>query len=231
MNRTDPSIYPLGDTALTLELGNCIDEQLNTQALAIYDWLGAHPLEGVIDKIVTYSSVSVFYDPTQVLNRMAIGEWLMEGWRRTVNAPGRTAGRLIRIPVCYEREYAPDLEAVAREKGLDPEELVGLHCSIDYLIYMIGFLPGFPYMGKIDSRLEISRKTRPAPVFAGGVGIAGIQTGIYPLSSPGGWQIIGRTPMRLFDRTTYPPILLRTGDRVRFYPVSTADFLSWAPTP
>jgi len=206
-----PSIYSLGDSALTLELGNCIDEQLNTQALAIHDWLGAHPLSGVIDRIVAYSSVSVFYDPAQVLDRRAISEWLLEAWQDTIAAPPRTEGRLVRIPVCYEKEYAPDLEAVARQKGLTTEELIDLHCSFDYLIYMIGFLPGFPYMGKIDPRLEISRKMRPAPVLAGGVGIAGIQTGIYPVNSPGGWQIIGRTPICLFDRNAYPPILLHTG--------------------
>jgi inhibitor of KinA len=92
---------------------------------------------------------------------------------------------------------------------------------------MIGFLPGFPYLGKVDPRLEVPRKIRPVPVIAGGVGIAGLQTGIYSLNSPGGWQIIGRTPIRLFDRDADPPVLLRTGDRIRFYPVSSADFLRW----
>jgi inhibitor of KinA len=229
MNTTAPSIYSLGDSALTLDLGNCIDEQLNTRALAIYDWLGAHRFEGIIDRIVAYSSVSVFYDPTLTYDRTAISEWLSEAWLQTAAAPPRSGGRDIRIPVCYEGGYAPDLEAVARGKGLSTGEVIELHCSTPYRIYMIGFLPGFPYMGKIDPRLEISRKTRPAPVIAGGVGIAGLQTGIYPLNSPGGWQIIGRTPLRLFDRNADPPSLLLTGDRVRFYPVSTADFLGWTP--
>lgn len=107
-------------------------------------------------------------------------------------------------------------------------EIIDLHCAVTYRIYMIGFLPGFPYMGKIDTRIEISRKSRPVPVVAGGVGIAGLQTGVYPLSSPGGWQIIGRTPMPLFDRDSDPPILLCTGDRVRFYPVSKAEFRSFS---
>ncbi|HLX65523.1 MAG TPA: carboxyltransferase domain-containing protein, partial [Puia sp.] len=102
------------------------------------------------------------------------------------------------------------------------------HCFPEYRIYMIGFLPGFPYMGKTDHRLKVRRKMRPVPVIAGGVGIAGTQTGIYPFNSPGGWQIIGRTPVHLFDRNTDPPILLRTGDRVRFNPVSTAEFRSFS---
>jgi inhibitor of KinA len=235
VNTAPPSIYSLGDSALTLDLGNCIDEQLNTRALAICDWLGAHPLDGIIDRIVAYSSVSVFYDPTQVYDRTALSEWLLEAWRHTATAPPSSDRRevplpgreVVPIPVCYEGEYAPDLEAVAREKGLLPGEVIDLHCSVEYRIYMIGFLPGFPYMGKIDPRIEIPRKMRPVPVIAGGVGIAGSQTGIYPLNSPGGWQIIGRTPLRLFSLHTDPPILLRAGDRVRFYPVSTAEFLTW----
>jgi inhibitor of KinA len=234
VNTSPPSIYPLGDSALTLDLGNCIDEQLNTRALAIYDWLGAHQLDGIIDRIVAYSSVSVFYDPTQVYDRTVLSEWLLEAWQQTSAVPlpveGREVvvpGRVVRVPVCYEGEYAPDLEAVARRKGLSPREVIDLHYSVEYRIYMIGFLPGFPYMGKTDPRIEVPRKMRPVSVIAGGVGIAGMQTGIYPLNSPGGWQIIGRTPLHLFDRHADPPILLLTGDRVRFYPVSTAEFLTW----
>jgi inhibitor of KinA len=213
---------------MTLDLGNFIEEDLNARVLAIYEWLGSHPLEGVIDRIVAYSSVSVFYDPTQIVDRPAVSEWLLEGWHLTASASLRDDGRDIRIPVCYEGEYAPDLEAVAREKRMSPQEIIDLHCGVTYRIYMIGFLPGFPYMGKIDNRLEIPRKSRPVPVIGGGVGIAGLQTGVYPLNSPGGWQIIGRTPMHLFDRDAEPPILLRTGDRVRFNPLSTAEFRSFS---
>jgi inhibitor of KinA len=231
VNTSSPSIYPLGDSALTLDLGNCIDEQLNTRALAICDWLGAHPLDGIMDRIVAYSSVSVFYDPTQVYDRKAISEWLLEAWKQTSTAlPPGDKGREVSVPVCYEGEYAPDLEAVARQKGLSLREVIDLHCSAEYRIYMIGFLPGFPYMGKIHPRIEVPRKMRPVPVIAGGVGIAGMQTGIYPLNSPGGWQIIGRTPLHLFNRHADPPVLLHTGDRVRFYPVSTAEFLTWGRT-
>jgi inhibitor of KinA len=244
---------------MSLDLGNFIEEDLNTRVLAVYDWLGNHPLEGVIDRIVAYSSVSVFYDPTRIVHRSAVSGWLMEAWQSTEagksteagrsteagksteagqssgagphpdDGPGiRTASREVQIPVCYEGEYAPDLEAVAREKGMSPREVIDIHSSVTYRIYMIGFLPGFPYMGKIDARLETPRKTSPVPVIAGGVGIAGVQTGVYPLNSPGGWQIIGRTPLRLFDRNTEPPILLRTGDRVRFNPVSPAEFRSFS---
>lgn len=229
VNALTPSIYSLGDSAMTLDLGNRIDEQLNTRVLAVYDWLGDHPLEGILDRIVAYSSVSVFYDPSGTHDRTAVFEWLREAWRQTAGSSIPKEGREIRIPVCYEGEYAPDIDEVAGQTGLTVGELINLHCIPEYRIYMIGFLPGFPYMGKIDPRLEVSRKIRPAPVIAGGVGIAGKQTGIYPLNSPGGWQIIGRTPLHLFDRHSNPPILLHIGDRVRFYPVSKADFLTWEP--
>lgn len=227
---TSFSIYPLGDSAITIDLGNYIDEQLNRRALALYDWLQTRRFPGIIDIIVAYSSVSVFYDPTLVHDSAFLRDWLQKAWQETANSPVSPSneGRLLRIPVCYEGEYAPDLEWVVRQKGLTHEEVIALHCSCAYRIYMIGFLPGFPYLGKIAERLEIARKDRPVPVMAGGVGIAGMQTGIYPLNSPGGWQIIGRTPMRLFDLHKDPPVLLRTGDTIQFYPVSKAEFLDFS---
>jgi inhibitor of KinA len=224
--KANPDIYPLGDLAMTIDLGNSIDDHLNSRALAIYDRLRSDPLPGTIDIIVAYSSVSVFFDPSAAFDRPAVVDWLLKSWRQTENAETRENGRLIRIPVCYEGIYAPDLEEVARDKGLSPEEIIGLHTAGTYRIYMIGFLPGFPYMGKVDQRLECPRKQRPVPVLAGGVGIAGVQTGIYPLNSPGGWQIIGRTPLRLFDPAADRPALMQTGDRVQFYPVSIAEFLT-----
>ena len=213
---------------MTIDLGNTIDEQLNARALAISDRLRANPFPGLIDIIVAYSSVSCFFDPSAAIDRPAISEGLLEAWRRTAAArPAEAeAGRLVRIPVCYEGDYAPDLEEVARQTGLSPAELIGLHTAVPYRIYMIGFLPGFPYMGKLDPRIQVPRKPRPIPVIAGGVGIAGMQTGVYPFNSPGGWQIIGRTPVRLFDRDADPPVLLRTGDRVQFYPIPVAEFLA-----
>jgi inhibitor of KinA len=230
-------IFPLGDSAITIDLGNHIDQQLNTKALALYDWLQDHRFPGVTDIIIAYSSVSVFYDLSLV--RLAKGgcpdgvfyclkRWLEQAWEETANSRrDHHNGRSIRIPVCYEPEYGPDLGWVAREKGLTPEEVIRLHGSQVYHVYMIGFLPGFSYMGKTDPRLEVSRKAQPVPVVAGGVGIAGAQTGIYPLNSPGGWQIIGRTPQKLFNPQEDPPIRLQTGDQVLFYPILGTEFAKW----
>jgi len=242
------SIFPLGDSAITIDLGNCIDEQLNRRALAVHDWLQAHRCPGILDIVVAYSSVSIYYDPAVIrCSGVNCPEGIYYGlkglldraWRETENAglsgmDGQKGaesdeglgdqGHFFRIPVCYEGEYAPDLAYVAREKGLSPEEVIKLHSSVIYRIYMVGFLPGFPYMGRTDERLEIARKSQPVVVVAGGVGIAGVQTGIYPLNSPGGWQIIGRTPMKVFNRLEDPPIRLQAGDRVQFFPVSQKEF-------
>lgn len=250
-------LFPLGDSAITIDLGNCIDEQLNRRALGLSDWLEAHRFHGVLDIIVAYSSVSVFVDPLVVrASGIAgsdavmewVGNWLERAWResdgrrsptgepaagraeigRAPEAEGRQGsgeeGAILPIPVCYEGEYAPDLDWVAGQKGLSAQEVVSIHSNGVYRVYMVGFLPGFSYMGVLDERIQLPRKLQPVPVVAGGVGIAGMQTGIYPLNSPGGWQIIGRTPMRFFDAADDPPVRLKTGDRVRFCPIPATEF-------
>lgn len=259
---TSYAIFPLGDSAITLDLGNTIDELHNIQALAVYDWLQAHRFPGVLDIIVAYSSVSVFYDPAVVMASGVAGSGGAAHWvegllsraagevltgkvdgglaggytdltaggavgpegRSDDQTPDTNPGHSFRIPVCYEQEFAPDLVWVAGQKGLSPEQVIELHCARVYRVYMIGFLPGFSYMGTVDEQLQLPRKERPVPVMAGGVGIAGAQTGIYPLNSPGGWQIIGRTPVKLFNPYQHPPVYLQTGNHVQFYPISSGEF-------
>ena len=233
------SIFPLGDSAITIDLGNCIDEQLNKRALDIHDWLQGHRLPGIQDILVAYSSVSIYYDPNVVRaggldGFQGVYHRLQQLMERAMEATGGkldggvpVQGHHFRIPVCYEKAYAPDLDWVAEEKGLSPDEVIGLHSSGIYRVYMVGFLPGFPYLGKTDARLEVARKPQPTPVKAGGVGIAGLQTGIYPLNSPGGWRIIGQTPIALFDPNADPPIHLQTGDSVQFYPILESEFRNW----
>jgi inhibitor of KinA len=226
-------IFPLGDSAMTLDLGNCIDEQHNIRALRVYDQLTGRGLSGVYDIIAAYSSVTVFFDPT-VLRREEVQVLLEEAWRESgvfFSNGLPSADRVIHIPVCYEGEYAPDIEWVAREKGMTSSQVVEVHVSGLYRVYMIGFLPGFSYMGTVDERLQLPRKRLPVPVVAGGVGIAGQQTGIYPLNSPGGWQIIGRTPVRQFDVSRDPPVLLRAGDQVQFHAISFAEFRALSGRP
>jgi inhibitor of KinA len=216
---------------MTLDLGNCIDEQHNIRALAVHDLLTASGL--FYDIIAAYSSVTVFFDPG-VLRMGEVRALMEEAWQETgvLTSDGLpSADRAVRIPVCYEGEYAPDIEWVAREKGLSVSEVARMHASGLYRVYMIGFLPGFSYMGTVDERLQLPRKRLPVPVAAGGVGIAGQQTGIYPLNSPGGWQIIGRTPVKPFDVSRDPPVLLRAGDHVQFYAISSAEFRALSGRP
>ncbi len=135
------------------------------------------------------------------------------------------AKKLVHIPVCYEPSLGPDLELVASEKQLAIEEIIRLHSGRAYRVYMIGFLPGFPYMAAVDDRIVMSRKNKPRAVIpAGSVGLAGLQTGIYPLDSPGGWQIIGRTPVKLFDKDNTNFLRINAGDAVQFYAVSRTEF-------
>lgn len=225
------SVFPLGDSAITIDLGNCIDEYLNIKSIAIHDWLAARPFPGLQDIITSYSSVTIFYDPAGINGPDGAYSWLEgllhQAWQEAgTPAPPVTVARerIIDIPVCYEGEYAPDLELVAVQKKLSPLDIIDLHVGTSYRVYMIGFLPGFPYLGRLDDRLGIPRKPQPAAVRSGGVGIAGMQTGIYPLDSPGGWWIIGRTPVKLFDAGADSPALLQAGDQVRFISISAAEF-------
>lgn len=224
-------IFPLGDSAITLDLGNVITRELNQKALAIQKRLLQQPFAGLKDVWVAYSSVTLVYDPVEVKKtynpEKTVFSYISNLLRKAVSEitdddPGN--GRKIRIPVCYEEEYAIDLPAVSAMKELSPETIIDIHTSRNYRVYMIGFLPGFSYMAEVDERLVIPRKSQPVIVKAGSVGITGSQTGIYPVQCPGGWYIIGRTPLRMFDERAEKPVLLEAGDEVEFYPINKKEF-------
>lgn len=232
-------ILPLGDRALVIDFGNRIDEALNEYVLQLFYWLRQHPLPGMTEAIPAYSSLAICYDTAGVKKKLPAGlttfdqmkEQAAELLSRDIPEMPLTP-RLHRIPVCYDLPLAPDLPAVAAANQLSVEQVIELHCAGSYRVFMLGFLPGFAYLGEVDERIAMSRKTQPQPIQAGSVGIAGRQTGIYPLSSPGGWQIIGRTPLQLFDRNGLkenPSQLTRLlpGDSVQFYPISQHEFESY----
>jgi len=226
-----PSIYPLGDSAITLDLGNLIEEDLHRKVVAMREWILSRKIPGITDIIVSYAAVSVLYDPVLIRKNALSGQTAFDHMRETLEEASALAPiqivadeEIIRIPVCYGGDFGPDLPFLSEKKLLGPEELVSLHSSPVYRVYMIGFLPGFAYLGKLDPRLETPRKIRPVPVKAGSVGIAGNQGGIYPLNSPGGWHIVGRTPWRMFDPEKEIPVRLRTGDRVQFFPITREEF-------
>jgi len=218
----------MGDRGLLLEFGDEISAEVNEKVRKMALAIRGETLEGIIEVIPTYRSLLVLYNPLIIpledLKRRL--KHLEEGLKE-ISFPDPT---LTRIPVLYDETFGPDLRKVAEYLHITPEEVIRLHCSKPYFIYMIGFMPGFPYMGELPDALIAPRlKTPRLSVPAGSVAIAQKQTGIYPVESPGGWQILGRTPVKLFNPEKEPPALLRMGDLVQFYPISEKEFHEWNP--
>ena len=210
---------PAGDKALVVELGDSISPELNRKVHDLVTAIESRGTTGVTDLVPTYRSLLVQYDPlqTSTLQLQAslseIEQGLSEG---TPIIP-----RIVHIPTLYGDEHGPDLELVAEGAGLSTEEVISVHAGTDYLVYMMGFTPGFPYLGGLSEALATPRLSTPrVETPAGSVGIAESQTGVYPAASPGGWRLIGRTPLSLFDPGREPPALLAAGDYVRFVPLS-----------
>jgi len=219
-------IEPLGDRAVQIVLGDAPDEPTRRRVAAASRRLAEARLPGIIECVPGFTSLTIHYDPVQL--PLSDSGWLGSSLTDLLEALDDSAGddgRLLEIPVCYGGELGPDLESVASLHGLTADEAIELHAAGDYRVHLIGFVPGFPYLGGLDPKLATPRRESPRTVVpAGSVGIGGAQTGIYPVESPGGWQLIGRTPLRLFDAHRDPPALLRAGDRVRFVPVDADAF-------
>ena len=219
-------ILDAGDAALTIEFGSIIDPALlaevNALDAAVLRRKQAGELPGVIETMPTFRSLTVFFDPL-VTDRDAVLATL-QPLIAAAEHGSTTDGRHWRLPVCYEGEAAPDLAEVAGAIGIGEDEVVALHSGAEYLVYMIGFLPGFPFMGDLPERLRLPRRAQPrVRVPAGSVAIATGLTAIYPWESPGGWHLLGRCPVPLFDARRTSPSLLAAGDRVRFVPVSAEE--------
>jgi inhibitor of KinA len=216
-------IVDVGDACVTLELDPRVDPQLNDTCLVIADRVARTGLRGVRDIVATYHTVAVYINPL-LADREAIVDALSRGVApdTRIQPPIRA---LHEIPVCYGDEYGPDLDDVARFGGCTGEDVVRLHSERTYRVYMMGFLPGFAYLGKVNERIAMGRHETPRmQVAARSVAIAGFQTGIYPLDAPGGWRVIGRTWITPFDPARPEPSLLQAGDMVRFAPISRQSY-------
>jgi KipI family sensor histidine kinase inhibitor len=218
----------MGDRGLLVELGDGISRQINQKVRALFIEIAGHEVRGIQELVPAYRSLMVVYDPLVVslssLKSQIIGIW------HTVDEAQLPSPRIVEIPVVYGDEFGPDLEWVASYHKMAPEEVIRLHTQPTYQVYMIGFMPGYPYMGEVVESLVTPRRETPRThVMQGSVGIAQKQTGIYPVTSPGGWQIIGRTPIRLFDPQKNPPSFLEMGDRVKFYTISAEEMQKWLP--
>jgi inhibitor of KinA len=231
-------IVHLGDSALIVRVRDRFEDapdQTLTEVLRTFRRLQAAAIPGVIELAPAYTTVAVFFDPMVVANagseRNPPLDWLTERVRAAIAGAGRprraaaSPVRLVEIPVCYDPEFALDLDHVASQAKLTPPKVVDLHSRAEYRVSCIGFVPGFPFLAGLPKELATPRRATPRKeIPAGSVAIGGAQTGIYPLRSPGGWNLIGRTPLQLFDPEKTPPAFLHAGDRVRFRAITREEF-------
>lgn len=210
-----PRFFEAGDCALVVELGEAIDPGINDRVRALMQAIEGLKARGISDIVPSYRSLMIAYDPT-----LTCRDDLVEMVARAavdLGKAGVVERRVVTLPTLYGGEHGPDLDHVAEHSGIEADQVVSLHSGVDYRVYMIGFAPGFPYLGGLPEQLATPRLATPrVRIPAGSVGIAESQTGVYPAASPGGWRLIGRTPVRLFDPERDPPSLVVAGDYIRF---------------
>lgn len=223
--------FPLGDAAVVVQFGESISLEIHLVIQAFNAHLAQNPFAGLRECVPAFTTLTVYYDPWllsvqgQYPPYERVCELLRQRLLATPPASAATTPETVEVPVCYGGDLGPDLATVARHTGFAPAEVIARHTAPTYLVHMLGFAPGFPYLGGLDERLATPRRATPRPLVpAGAVGIAGAQTGIYSLPTPGGWQLIGRTPVRLFDPAAHAPTLLRAGQHLRFVPIGEAEF-------
>jgi len=215
---------PLGDTGIQVRFGSDISEETNQEIRLFADYLKEQNIEGIIEWVPAYTTLTIFYRPDKVVY-MDLCKKLEDIQNTLQKADDQSQSTIYEIPVLYGGEVGPDLSEVATHNGLTEDEVISIHSGQPYLIYMMGFVPGFPYLGGMPEEIATPRRENPrAKIEAGSVGIAGEQTGVYPLETPGGWQIIGRTPVKLYDPEKEEPILLSAGVYIRFVPVGQKEY-------
>lgn len=234
MNQTY-SISAINETTLTISFGNSIDPEINKKVFQLYHHILSVRHSSWLDIIPAYSTLSVVYDVVAIRQHHSSAfDWMknqMEKLLAETQENDTIQPRLIQVPVCYDAEFALDAGRISREKNISLNELIQIHSSTLYQVFMIGFLPGFAYMGSVDPRIATPRISTPrTKVLTGSVGIAGEQTGIYPFDSPGGWNIIGRTPLKVFDLNADQPVLFQPGDQVKFINITKAEYDSFDST-
>lgn len=219
-----PTISPVGDRAISIDFGQVIDPTINRHIRQTIERIKELQLEGIIELVPTYCALLVEYDAmlysySEICN--IIEPTLEEGMANTTNE----LVTVVEVPTVYGGEFGPDLSFVASHNHLSEDEVISIHSGTDYLVYMLGFIPGFTYLGGMDLRIATPRLSSPRTLIpAGSVGIAGEQTGTYPSDSPGGWQIIGRTPVTMYDMSKAQAALLNAGDYVRYVPIDESEF-------
>lgn len=226
-----PKLYAIHDQALTIDLSTSISEEINLLVLRMHASLETNPFVGFIESVPAYSSLTVYF--TEEVSIAKVEAALLELYTQCIASSSTNSYNAIQtakhiIPVCYDIEFGLDLEQVATSCKLSIQEVITIHTSIEFRVYMIGFVPGFAYMGTLPLALETKRKNNPRlAVPEGSVAIAGLQTGIYPATIPGGWNILGRTPVKMFEKSKEPCSFLRAGDTVQFKAIIKKEFESY----
>ncbi|MCR8660139.1 5-oxoprolinase subunit PxpB [Paenibacillus endoradicis] len=230
------SLLPLGEKAVIIRLGHEINEQTHYKVMSLLQYLEGESLHAVIEYVPAYCSITIHYNPIIMkitsLSNVSISramqrqlEHYIELFDTRESEANLSEHRVIEIPVCYGGTYGPDLSEVARYNDMTMDDVVQIHSGKSYLVHMLGFAPGFPYLGGMDKRIATPRKAIPSTrIIEGSVGIAGEQTGIYPVATPGGWRIIGRTPLRMFNPLDKVPTLVQAGDWIKFIPITVEQF-------
>ena len=212
-----------GDAAVAVEFGNEVSPAINAQVRAFHIALAESGIPGLVETVPTYRSLMVHYDPGVIRYEALVNE--LRGLLGKLSSIPIPPSGVLEIPVLYGGEAGPDLDFVAEYAHKTPEEVIRIHTSTEYLIYMLGFTPGFAYLGGMSGEIAAPRLKQPrVKIPAGSVGIAGSQTGVYPIDSPGGWQLIGKTPVRMYDPGRAEPILPKAGEYIKFYPITQQEF-------
>lgn len=232
----DVQFMPMGDQAVIIILGEAPNDNTLNKVQFLTSYLEKHPFDWMIEYIPAFTSIAIIYDPMKIItasakNVLSPFEYIREQFIPVLSQNMynlKFERRIIEIPVCYGGSYGPDLKFIATANGLTPDEVIKIHSTGDYSVQMIGFAPGFPYINGMSEKIAAPRKDTPRlKIPAQSVGIGGKQTGIYPIETPGGWQIIGRTPLNLFRPKCSPPSLLRAGDKIQFIPINEEEFKVW----
>ncbi|MDP4146296.1 MAG: 5-oxoprolinase subunit PxpB [Bacillota bacterium] len=234
MNMEPIEINFMGDSAIIIRLSNTVNLEVHLKIQAICNYFESNPFKGMIECVPSVVTVTVYYNPIEVLknikasdkgNPFQVVKNIVLDVLHNIRYEKEELSRIVEMPVCYGGVFGPDLDFVARFNKLSIEEVIEIHCNYDNRVYMIGFAPGFPYLYGMSERIAAPRKETPSiSVPQGSVGIAGSQTGIYPISTPGGWQVIGRTPIRLFRPEDEVPSLIRSGDIIRFKRIDEKEY-------
>ena len=214
------TFYPAGDCALVAEFGREIDENINNRVHALAQWLNSRSIRGIKEVLPTFRSLMIVYDPCRISYKRLTK--LLSQYSFSDSSEQAAQKQIIKVPCCYD---GPDMADMEQLTGLSREEIISIHSGVDYKIYMMGFLPGFVYLGGLDKRIHAPRLSTPRTrIEPGSVGIGGNQTGVYPVASPGGWRILGYTPVKFYDPDRDEPILCHAGQYIRFVPITREEY-------